>query len=592
MGGSAPADRRAFVGALKRRSGFADAHGGMDLPAAQGIRIPTATWVAARTRSWARSIDVPTTVAVSTAVVLGLFVRLVHVLRADFPLNDGGLFYVMMRDLQRAHFALPAYTSYNGGQIPFAYPPLPFYVGAALSDLLHVSPIQVLRFLPLALNVLTIPAVCLLARAILRSKFMAIVAAFAFALLPGSFDRTIVGGGLTRALGLLFAVLALYALHQMYVTRRRRFVVTSSLLAGLATLCHPEAALFVAYSAPLLLIAYGRARRGLADSALAAAGAVLVSAPWWAASLLRYGPGPLLAAGGTGGQSPYFWLPLLTFGFTGEPFAQILAVLGLLGVLSSVAGRKLLLPAWVAVIFLVDPRAGSTFAMVPLAMLVAIGLTDVVLPRFSQLAAWLRDDTRWTEAWARERGVRLVLTAVAAMGMFGAIGASLPFTSPLHALSPQARDAMQWVRAQTPADARFLIVNASGWNDEPTIEWFPALADRVSMTTAMGREWTGTGAYQRKADQNQALQECADATARCLAEWSARTGIRFTYAYLPKGPIMGVVSRTDCCGALRESLRSSPDYSVVYDGPGATIFRRRADPPSTSAAPNGSSPLR
>lgn len=63
-----------------------------------------------------------------TAVTLGLILRLLPALSADFPLNDGGLFYLMTRELQGAHYALPVYTSYNSAQIPFAYPPLAFYI--------------------------------------------------------------------------------------------------------------------------------------------------------------------------------------------------------------------------------------------------------------------------------------------------------------------------------------------------------------------------------------------------------------------------------------------------------------------------------
>jgi hypothetical protein len=68
--------------------------------------------------------DVGMTVALASAVLLGLLIRLSFVVGTDFPLNDGALFYTMVRDLQQVHYRLPLYTSYNGAQIPFAYPPL------------------------------------------------------------------------------------------------------------------------------------------------------------------------------------------------------------------------------------------------------------------------------------------------------------------------------------------------------------------------------------------------------------------------------------------------------------------------------------
>ena len=63
-------------------------------------------------------------------LLTGALVRLAAVLGADFPAGDGGLFATMIEDIRAASFGLPAFTSYNGGDIPFAYPPLGLYLGA------------------------------------------------------------------------------------------------------------------------------------------------------------------------------------------------------------------------------------------------------------------------------------------------------------------------------------------------------------------------------------------------------------------------------------------------------------------------------
>src|SRR5215470_9642735 len=70
--------------------------------------------------------------AILIALVIGGAIRLFYVAHADFPLNDGGLFYTMTEDLRADKYVLPFYTSYNGGSIPYAYPPLAFYLSAAL----------------------------------------------------------------------------------------------------------------------------------------------------------------------------------------------------------------------------------------------------------------------------------------------------------------------------------------------------------------------------------------------------------------------------------------------------------------------------
>ncbi|HEU4758434.1 MAG TPA: hypothetical protein VFT91_00495 [Dehalococcoidia bacterium] len=588
----------------------------------------------ARLRIW----DWRGVLALPLATFIGFLVRLAHVLPAGFPLNDGGLFYVMVQDLQHAHYVLPAHTSYNGADIPFAYPPLPFHIAALLASVGPWSLQDVFRFLPLVFSTLTIPAFFLLSRSMLPSRFMAIVAVFAFALLPRSFNWEIVGGGLTRSLGFLLALLALHQGYLLYTRRRTRFVLTTAALASLAILSHLEMGWLVAYSLALFLVAFGRDARSVRHSVLLAALVLVMTAPWWATVIARYGAGPLLSAAQAGGHTWYSWglARLIRFDFTEEPFLPLLAALGLLGVLACLADRRFLLPAWLAAMFILDPRKASTNAMVPLAMLIAIGVTSVLLRRpnsgaddegagmpdpvrgawpplvstFSLLAAWLAamlvvdprrgltsamvllgmlvavglvanallprtgkgtDDDPDGSAWPRRElrgpwpplalGLLLVYAAVSA------IGTSANASSPLHALSPGNREAMAWVAADTAPTSRFLVVKGSGspWTDAAS-EWFPALAQRVSVATVQGYEWLGKGEYERQQARYEGLQMCARRSAGCLRAWARKEGAVFTHVYLPKG------EGGDCCAPLRRSLRASPLYRLVYDGPGATVF--------------------
>ncbi len=141
------------------------------------------------------------------AVLVGLLVRLSFVVASGFPLNDGGLFYAMSEDLWRAGYALPLHTSCNSAGIPYAYPPLAFYLAALLRDVLAVNLLDVLRFAPLLLKTLAIGSFILLARSLLPARVAVLFAVYAFALFP-SFQWEIMGGGLARSLGLLFAIVA------------------------------------------------------------------------------------------------------------------------------------------------------------------------------------------------------------------------------------------------------------------------------------------------------------------------------------------------------------------------------------------------
>src|SRR5439155_16986094 len=110
----------------------------------------------------------------------------------------------------------------------------------------------------------------------------ALIATLLFCLTPRAFNWEIVGGGLTRSPGLLFAVLALWQGYQMYRTPARRYVVSTALLAGVSLLFHLEMGFFVAYSMAFFFLAFGRSRRALADSVLVGVIVAVATAPWWA----------------------------------------------------------------------------------------------------------------------------------------------------------------------------------------------------------------------------------------------------------------------------------------------------------------------
>ena len=143
------------------------------------------------------------------AILFGAWFRIMPAWIAGFPINDGGMFYTMILDLQTNHYIVPLFTTYNHASIPFAYPPLGFYVGAGLSDLLNISPLVVIRWLPGIINAACIPAFYFFAKEVLNNKFQGAIAAFIYAMTPHLTSWLSMGGGLTRSFGMLFMLLTL-----------------------------------------------------------------------------------------------------------------------------------------------------------------------------------------------------------------------------------------------------------------------------------------------------------------------------------------------------------------------------------------------
>ncbi len=511
------------------------------------------------------------------AVAVGSLVRASFVLASGFPLNDGGMFVAMVRDLLAAGYHLPAFTSYNAEHLPFAYPPLAFYVAGVLNDLTGASLTQVLRFVPLACSVLAIPAFYLLAREMLRTRQAVAVAVWLFAFLPASITWMIMGGGLTRAPGYLFAILALSAVRRMYRRRTASSALLVVVVASLAVLSHLEMAWFAAITAAVFFLAFGRDRRSLVLTAAVSAGVATLTSPWWLTVVIQHGPGPFLAAASSTSSSPWQPLTLLAqFGVTGESLFPLTGALALLGIAACLATRQYLLPSWLLALAVFDQRGFRTSATVVVALLAAVALCDVVFPLAAKWAT--PSSVASSVGGVPRRAPRWLAPAALALALaYPAFSVSTTSSKILTGMSADERAAMAWVRANTAPDARFVVVSGDAWSVDRTSEWFPVLAGRRSLATVQGSEWLRGGAYGRRVRQYQALQDCAVADAACLASWSTRTGEPFDDVYVPKlSPRADTTSDAPCCAPLIAALRADPRYAMLYDGPGATIFKRKS----------------
>lgn len=507
------------------------------------------------------------------ALTVGALIRLTAVAAGDgFPLNDGGMFLVMVEDIKANGLLPPAYTTYNGGDIPFAYPQLPFIGAATLARIGGWSSVDLLIVLPVVFSILTIPAFWLLARTMLGDAFRAGVATLFFVSIPRSFNWEIVGGGLTRSPGLFFATLAVWQCYELFQTGRKAHLLPAIVLASLAVLCHMEMGWFVMFTTLLFAARHRHSRHTLLHAALLAGGTALLTAPWYVTVLANTGPGPFLAAMQTGGHAPATMLSPLLLRFTDDVLFPLALALALLGVLVSLRDRSYLLPIWLVLIFLLDPRKAATLTTLPLAMLATQGLLTGVLPLIPRTA------TGRTPRWTAVVVGFLLLVYAPGAALLSATG----IASPLHALPASQRDAMAWVSENTPTEARFAVVpSANRWpNDAPT-EWFPALAGRVNLTTVQGSEWLGNSTYRHSQDAYQSLVDCAGEDSTCLQGWLDTFGDGITYVYVPKGET--AAGRTwfnrqelDCCRSLIESLRRDPAYRLAFENQGAVIFERRA----------------
>lgn len=524
-----------------------------------------------------RRIDRASLGVVSFATLLGLGIRLGVVTQSRFPLNDGGLFYAMITDLMAKRLSLPVFTTYNHVAIPYAYPPLTFYVYALLSLATRISVLDLMHYLPALISCASIPAFYGLAEDVLESKTRSALATVTFALLPRSFEWLIMGGGVTRSFGLLFALLALRQAYRLFSPHAGRGIAPLALFSSLVVYSHPEAATHTAIGAVVFYLLRDRSRAGLLRGLAVAMCVAAATAPWWGTVLARNGLDPFLAAAAAAREDSYNvlvgLLALFRFQFADEPFLSIFSVLSLVGIAFLLARRQLVLPLWLLAMHTLEPRGGPPFMMMPIALAAGVALHDVVLPSLQPRQA--RDpessDARpqihegTLDQLLRGGAVRLLIGFIIVYGIAAAYATGWTIVQQF-TLSSGDLQAITWVRDNTPPESRFALVTQGLPLRDATAEWFPALSARKSVATVFGFEWILQPNFASRIAEYRSLQACAPGGAECLKSWAMdyRQPVDYIYVTSPAGTPPGLVA----------ALGNTADFETAYSNASVTIFRR------------------
>ena len=500
-----------------------------------------------------------------------------------YPGFGAGLFLQIAEEVVAAGYALPTrITGYTPGGVPFAYPPLPFYLLAALVDVGGADPVAVSRYLPVVLVVAAVVPYFYLSKALLGSVPEAGLATTLLATAPTVLRWHLSAGGVVRALAFLFVLVGLLAGVNLFSgdwTHRSRlgrpwpwrWLARGGAAVGVTVLSHPIYTAFFGVSYLVLFWFGERTARGLAYGVIVAVGGFAIAAPWWLQVVATHGPGVFTGAAGThdglgGGLyriGAAFLAPLVPDAET--PF--YLAIYAGMGY--ALYRREYCLPTWLLVAGYVVGK--TRFLFVPGAMMAAALLLDWVVPRVTEAA----NGRLGGGADRRERIRRLTPLAAVALVVLGATAlgglAAAGQLSIWHGSASQPafvddddRAAMAWAAAETEPGATFVVLGDAA-------EWFPLLADRPILVGHWGAEWEGAAEYQRQLDRYRAVSSCD--TASCVTGALARAGVDPDYVYVPKGhyTIRGEAYRAP--PSLAGSMADAERYELVYENEGVAVFR-------------------
>jgi len=492
------------------------------------------------------------------ALLMGALIRFRPGLEAGFPLNDGGMFLGMIRDLQASHYLLPPTSSYNYIGIPFAYPPFGFYLARLVSDVFGFTEIALLLWLPPLVNTLSILAFFLLASSLLESRTRGAAAAVFYAFTPVGYGWFVMGGGLTRSLGSLFLLLSVWSVYRLFREGSPRALALSVLFCTLTVVSHPEAGVHTAASCILLWLFHGRTVRSTMQALLVGAGVSILSAPWWLTVISYHGIAPFLSALHTGSHG----LPLLQSIYyaviSRDGYVPVLPFLRVVGIVWGAWKRNFFLLLWAILPFIVEPRSAPSVAFYPFTMLIAVAAADAI-PFVHDLLR--RRTAPEAEPEFTERGWLNLVLFVTLIYLF--VEANLyGFKLINNTLKEADLAAMDWIHRNTPVQSRFLVVTGVlGPEIDPFSEWFPVLAERHGIATLQGLEWMLGPAFTQRRQILLELQGCQ--TAKCISDWTVRNG--FDYDYV-------VVWKSDIVPALASSLKGDEHLSLVYESQNALIL--------------------
>ncbi len=491
----------------------------------------------------------------------GLFVRLFPLFKTNFPLVDGGMFYTMIKDLQASHFALPIFTTYNQAGIPFAYPPMAFYIAGSLNSFANIPLLDIIKWQPVFLNILTVPFFYVFVKQILKSEPKAALATLIFSLTPNSYWWNIVGGGLTRSMGAFFFIASAICALKMYQEKKTIWVIGAIFSGAFVVFSHLAWALQSLAIILLLWFFWGRNREGTINSIIVATGILLLTSPWWGTIIQHHGVETFYQAGQVTNSRWLFWTIFYALSFTGE-YTTVIAVFALIGFFIHLAKKDYFFPLWATLCLLVDPRGGIPASIFPFTVLAMSTITNGIAPLMVENKQFAESLDSWIYSLNTKVG-RLFFGFFIILFVYNAYSISNTLSSQV--LGTAELNAINWVKSNTDKTDSFLILDEQdNLLLSPLTEWFPALTNRRSIATIQGTEWLSKDKhYNKQFPVINSLHACLYGDVNCLKYFNNKLTDKYKY----------IIISAKNSAPLLASLENNPGFTLVYSSPTIKIFR-------------------
>ena len=418
----------------------------------------------------------------ATVIILaGAVVRLAHLPFSISDTRSGGLFLAFAREIADSSYLLPEdIPHYTDGGLPFAYPPLSFYLEAMLAYGAGIPEHVVVNALPPSIAVVSLLSFHVLTRVMRLRSDIRLISLFVFAVSWAAFEHQIEAGGLAEAAGtltLIWLATAFAGLKKSPHTISHWHILTGAAL-GLCIMASPGSAYASILLAAIFSTYHLANTRNFRPVITVAIVSLLVSFPYWVPVLLNHGPGVITTS--LAGQHERSWLlgsltQLLSFSVLWSPtqaFAARVAVAA--GMAHEILKRRWWIGIWL-VICLFTPREGSWMASIPGSILAGIGIVWLA-------HMWLDYLLRTGRRLVAITPVVLALVSLVVLGV-SAAGYKVHQEATSGSRTPEGfREALAASTTLLPADAKVLTLVESE-------DWSPLWIQRTVLNMPYGAEW-------------------------------------------------------------------------------------------------------
>jgi hypothetical protein len=492
--------------------------------------------------------------ALSVVVILvGVLIRLIPLYRMGFtqdvPLGNGGLYVLFAEEILGAGYALPSIIPYyTAGGVPYAYPPLAFYLLALLFDFTSLTKFALMNFVPVICSCLSLLAFYRLVRQLVNQYRLVVASVLIYGLLPAAFLEHLSGEGLVEAFGTVTFILAVTAMLRLNIKDDLKSAVVLGLLIALNVLTSPGTTYGTLVSIVVLwALGYPDRRCKLHRLIVVFGIGVAASAPYWLTVASHHGLAIFLRTFARQ-HSAQDILNKLSLDVTGEPFLTLWGVLALLGVLYCVHSRNWGLPVWCGVVYAI-PREFQYMMAVPLSILAAYGLFGVAVPKTGLAPSNTGGDRRGL--WRRLGPIALVLPVTFAYGVWSAVLVAVRLPVVEQRVTQSELDMMTWIQQHTDEDSAFLVIGNE-------IEWFPEITERITLNVTQGSEWAETDEVYRLGHD---LASCV--VPECYLETMDDYNVFPDYVYLSESPENGTLVQLFGCNGRFVAVREN-DGAILF----------------------------